>query len=552
MTPFLQSTLLFFRRYSIGMLLAAWLAWLGYASAQSHQGQFSYALDDAYIHMGIAKNLASHGVWGIGQQFASASSSILWPIVLALCFAVFGQIVWLPYALNLAGVLYLAWWMQHWTSRLRRNGRPPQAWLSGIATVLVCGAAAVPTLALTGLEHVWHLVSLVSAVHVIAHSLAQESGDQAAVRRAIFAAPWLTLMRYETLALIPVFVALALLRRRFRLALGIALAGCAPVVLFGLWSTSQGGHFFPNSLILKAALPTASLGFVENLSATIIRATTAIRHQPGILWMFHATWILCLYDVVRSKTLFRRETLIGLAFLAATIAHAGFGSFGWLFRYEGYLYGFGMYTLIHFAYARWSQPYPEVAASVRVPWRIVTIGISVAVSLMALRLTYKSGQRTYYATTTAFQATKNIYEQQVQFGKFLAKYYQHDSVLLNDIGTTAFYADGKIIDLVGLASLEVIELKRSGQFDQASFERLAQEGNAKLAIVYDEWFAFAGGLPPNWQRVEQWEITGNVICGSSRVSFYGLNPQAATELARNLSDFADELPPDVTRIVSAI
>ena len=48
------------------------------------RGQLTYALDDPYIHMSIARSLAEHGVWGLdGARFASASSSVAWPLVLA-------------------------------------------------------------------------------------------------------------------------------------------------------------------------------------------------------------------------------------------------------------------------------------------------------------------------------------------------------------------------------------------------------------------------------------------------------------------------------------
>ena len=39
-------------------------------------GRLIYALDDAYIHMAVAKTLASHGIWGCTPfHFSSSSSS---------------------------------------------------------------------------------------------------------------------------------------------------------------------------------------------------------------------------------------------------------------------------------------------------------------------------------------------------------------------------------------------------------------------------------------------------------------------------------------------
>lgn len=63
---------------------------------------FVYALDDAYIHMAIAKNFAEHGVWDLSsQRFANASSSPLWTMLLALDYRIFGSNTWSPFILNI-------------------------------------------------------------------------------------------------------------------------------------------------------------------------------------------------------------------------------------------------------------------------------------------------------------------------------------------------------------------------------------------------------------------------------------------------------------------
>ena len=49
------------------------------------EGHLVYALDDPYIHMAMARNVALHGVWGVTPDgFTSSSSSIAWTAVLSL------------------------------------------------------------------------------------------------------------------------------------------------------------------------------------------------------------------------------------------------------------------------------------------------------------------------------------------------------------------------------------------------------------------------------------------------------------------------------------
>ncbi|MGH9386953.1 MAG: hypothetical protein ACRD2N_22015 [Vicinamibacterales bacterium] len=68
-------------RWPLSLAVGAFLAGLTYAVWQASQytnGRLSYSLDDAYIHLAIAKNLARHGLWGCTPfHFSSSSSSLL-------------------------------------------------------------------------------------------------------------------------------------------------------------------------------------------------------------------------------------------------------------------------------------------------------------------------------------------------------------------------------------------------------------------------------------------------------------------------------------------
>ncbi len=80
---------------AIAALLAASLAATG--------GRVVYALDDPYIHMAMAKNLAQHRVLGVSRyEFTSTTSSPLWTLLLALLFAAAGVRDEIPLLVNLA------------------------------------------------------------------------------------------------------------------------------------------------------------------------------------------------------------------------------------------------------------------------------------------------------------------------------------------------------------------------------------------------------------------------------------------------------------------
>jgi hypothetical protein len=71
------------------------------------------------------------------------------------------------------------------------------------------------------------------------------------------------------------------------------------------------------------------------------------------------------------------------------------------------------------------------------------------------------------------------------------------------------------------------------------------QAGIRIAVVYDGWFQQYGGLPPQWQKVGEWEILNNVICAGRVVSFYAVAPDEAGALKENLVKYSSQLPEEV-------
>jgi hypothetical protein len=76
--------------------------------------------------------------------------------------------------------------------------------------------------------------------------------------------------------------------------------------------------------------------------------------------------------------------------------------------------------------------------------------------------------------------------------------------------------------------------------------RLSQEAGAKVAMVYDTWYADEiGGLPHDWVWVGQWTLPDNVVTGGDTVSIYAVDESETVPLMQKLQDFSPLLPKGV-------
>lgn len=153
------------------------------------------------------------------------------------------------------------------------------------------------------------------------------------------------------------------------------------------------------------------------------------------------------------------------------------------------------------------------------------------------------GYRSYSAFTMIPQASENIYEQQIQMGQFLHRFYNGQNVALNDIGATSFLSDIRCFDLVGLGSLDVANRQLSHTLDRQAVAELTRAHACRIAIIYDAWFQ--GVRPLEWVCVGQWTIPNNVVTGGETVSFYAVAPDEVASLAAHLRQFAVRLPSSV-------
>ena len=500
-------------------------------------GTLAYARDDTYIHMAIARSVADYGVWGPTRHaFASAASSILWPLLLAGVYALFGVRDFWPLLLNLAlGSAVLVVLARETAPYLAGHPRR-QALLLGGAMLLI----PLPALTLIAMEHVLHVLLTLLFAAIVARSVA---ADRPVSLRLLLLSALLMATRYESAVLILSAAILFGFRRRWPSALLMAAAGALPVVAFGLYATSQGGLFFPNSILIKANQPNGSdwLSIYVFLRSWLFRPAGA----PLLLLMLLLNlWALARRPSLRSL-LDTVPAALALLFIAGTVGHAAFsdlaqlspGSTGYsAMRYDAYLVSLGILATI----ANWAR-------SLRAP-RLRFTGSPAALAVvaalvLALPPFLERAVETVVATPIA---AKNIYEQQVQMGRFLASSYNDATVIGNDIGAISYYSDISLIDYIGLGDDQVARLVVSGGLNSETLDAIATARQARVAILYDEWLrSRVGPKPDAWTLVGRWANDGSLFTAYEVISFYAVTPADVAPLRANLEAFQPRLPSDV-------
>lgn len=518
---------------AVSIFLLTVAAVLGVSISQN-QGHLVYALDDPYIGMATARNFAQYGVWGATRYgFTSCSSPPLWTLLLSLTSYLAGEHPVVPMLWDLLfvlGDLLAAYALLSWY-----KVAPVARFIALLSLILFI---PLPALIMTGMEPPMQILASMLTAFLAGRWLSGESpgsarGDSI---RLLILAPVVTGVRFEGMFLIIAIGLILLTLRRWLYALAFCVLGFLPVIVYGIISVSKGWFWLPNSVLLKATLPSAGSpgGLILSLCYAVMANTRMALHVPALL-----VAVLLVYIAANGKGSGPRESrqLMGTILLLVGIAHMEFVRPTLLYRYDAYL------STLSILFVAMQLPvlaplWPRVLSldTWAVP-RNAAAGVLVLV--LAFPVVMEGGVLLWQVP----QCTTNIYEQQYQMALFVRKYYQGSSLALNDIGAVNYYADIHCLDLWGLASLPVAKAKRSHHYELAEVASFSQQAQVRIAIIYDEWFV--GMLPAGWVRVGTWTIRNNMVAANDTVSFYAVDPAEAAHLTQCLREFSAQLPCDV-------
>lgn len=501
-----------------------------------NDGNFLYTMDDPYITLAVSDQI-QHGNYGVNPGIhAAASSSILFPAMLALGSGnpVHPYLALILSTLALFATLTIVWRFLHYL-RLGEDtfGQVVQA----LTLLFLAVCMNLIGVVFTGAEHSLHIATTAACIYGLAVFL-DEGRLPAWLPAVIVIGP---LLRYEGLSLSIAVLLILALRGRWRTAAGTFALIVFLVGGFSFFLVSMGLPPLPSSVLTKSDVVSngmngAGLELLKTIGLNLLRMTFDRAGFP-MLAIGVAAAVECIRELplkpwrlTASHGPWTSNGLMALALVCVVGGHAVAGKMVWFDdRYEDYaLLGTAMMG-IYLARERIRR-----LLSNRSKRLIYCCAIAILLPVICWR---------YVWTTWRIPlAANNVYEQQFQMHRFIDEFYR-GPVAVNDLGLVSYRNPYFVLDLGGLAS-EKARALRMHNASAAAYRELVDGSGVHLVILYDEFFK--GQIPSSWVKVASMDLSRERISVAMKeVQFYATDAVTASKLRAELKLFRAGLPPGV-------
>lgn len=485
-------------------------------------GSFTYTLDDPYIHLALAENLARFGHYGLNiEEYSSPSSSILWPLLLAPTLVV-GLGAYGPLILNVMFAIATVLVIHQIIGDAASSPIRQTANVSWVWALLLFFAVNGFGIVFTGMEHSLHVLVTVSIMYFINRmqwaadkgiALPAEGHGDALLAVCIVLSP---LIRFEGLAVSLFAVAMLIRFGKPHLAAISVVLVVVSLALYAYAMSALGLPLLPSSVLVKsraAADAMAQTDIAGRLFAAASRAAAdafANLKLPEAQFLLATTVVVVLQSVRAYIKRERVSSIYVLGVVAVVSLHFAFGQFGWYARYQSYVCSFVICAALYvFSRLLSRHLHPETPVARE---RLAIYGAALG-TCIALALGPQQNLTPFVTTPIAAQ---NIYEQQRQMHEF-AVHHWNAPVAVNDVGYVGFENDEYVLDLWGLASEEARQLILTN--DPERLRKLTDKHDVHLAMIYDELFPDV--VPADWWKVAELNLSSKRITPAyERVSFY--------------------------------
>jgi len=501
------------------LLLAGLAACLRYLLAEIGRlrGGLGFPLDDSWIHLQFARNLAAGaGLSYNPGEMVTGSTAPLWTALLAILIPLPGNVVVWTKLLGI--VLHLAGIDAVW--RLSRE-LGLRAGLSALAAALTLSTSWLVWSALSGMEI--PLFILLSLWGMILHLRERADPSRPPLSLAVLAVAILARPEGVLLLLLAVLDRLLVfadageglrLRRPSprTLAAGLALAACAVAGSFFFYGWA-GGSVLPTTYAAKGGGEVRSLlpdfRYLSNVLGLFFRP------QPWATLLAGAGAVALAgrLGTPRDRGLLPALWLFGLP-LAYSLLTPGptrmLGNFG--------RYYFPLFPVLAILAAVGLEPAVRLGDRLPTAIRAVLGAVGALVLLAPTVAVLQQGQAFYV------QNVANVQESDVEIARWLAGRVPPGAVLaVNDIGAIKYLLPNPIVDLASIATpeigREVQKAVAAGTPWSEAMMAAVERRHPDYVVIFPSWFP---GLArdPRFRAIYTLPIQGNITMGGNEIVVY--------------------------------
>jgi hypothetical protein len=465
---------------------------LGFTAAELRiAGEIGLPLDDAWIHLRFAENLAAGHGFAINPGAPVAGSTApLWTLLLALAIRLGVPGVLAAKGLGLAG--YAATGLLTRRLALAVGLSPGLALGAGVGVV---GLGRLAWGALSGME-----VPLAAAL-VAAGALLAVRGRGLGAAATLAAA---TLARPEAGLLVLLHVAGAGRLRAAAARAAVAAVVVAPALAFNLATV---GRWLPATAVAKieGGLFGRLVGLDESWAAAAGRAAAYAGEWLALLAADHAVLPALL---VAGVVVLRRRGLRWLAWVLVLHPVA----MAVLAPYRGPAFQTGRYSthLVPLAVVAGVAGLGALRAAL--PGRPGVGAGVVALALLGLALPLGPASQAYA------WGVQNINAMQVRLGRWVAGATPPGALLaVNDVGALTYFGHRRIIDLMGLVTPDIVAERRRGE---AAVLAYLERACPDYLVIFPDWFPHLAARSDLFRPIERVRLEHNVVAGADEMVVY--------------------------------
>jgi hypothetical protein len=479
------------RRADLLVALAALppLVWL-VLRERAIAGAAGFPLDDSWIHLHFARNLAEGAgfVYNAGQP-VSGSTAPLWTLTLAAGALIGGASPAMAKTLGVAAAVGAALVTRR--AAVAFGAPAPTALVAAIA-LLWTGAFAWG--ALSGMEVT--LAALLVALALL--GLARDTTWATATAAALA-----VLARPEAIVLVPFLVAAR--PPTMRRALVLVLVTAALLAPFMAFSYATVGRPLPATAVAK--VEGGLLGWLAGLREPAVLTWWTRPRDFGVEWL---RWLLETHVLLplalpgAALAWWRCGRPLGVAALAL-IAHPL--AMALIAPYRGPAFQEGRYST-HLL------PVAAVVLAAGLGKGVRPHAAVLAVPLVAGALALLPAAERYA------WGVQNINAMQVHLGRWLDAHTPGTATLaVNDIGAIAFFSRRPVIDLMGLVTPDILPYRRDGE---AGVTRYVAQHCPDYVVIFPAWFPGLSARRDLLSRVYSVRLERNEVAGGPEMVVYKL------------------------------